>query len=169
MSRQTSHTAAPRRELVRPFTPRGSGSACESDGDDSDGQGAPQGGGGVQSTPVSARAAEILRVLRSVVYRGHFHEKIGASFYNPNRQNPAVSCLMFLLACVYGARGRHHTAQMESWTTASVECVETCAFFPFSEAKKIQNRPKMGFEPIFSPHRGSILSRRAWRVAPAAA
>ena len=41
---------------------RGSGSACESDGDDSDGQGAPQGGGGVQSIPVSARAAEILGV-----------------------------------------------------------------------------------------------------------
>ena len=79
---------------------------------------------------------------------------------------------MFFLACVYGARGRHHTAQMESWTTASVECgvecVETCAFFPFSE-KKIQNRPKMRFEPIFSPHRCSILSRRAWRVAPVAA
>ena len=100
---------------------------------------------------------------------GHFHEKIGASFYNPNCQNPAVSCLMFFLACVYGARGRHHTAQMESWTTASVECVETCAFSPFSEAKKIQNRPKMRFEPIFSPHRCSILSRRAWCVAPAAA
>ena len=137
-----------------------SGSACESDGDDSDGQGAPQGGGGVQSTPVSARAAEILRVLRSVVYRGHFHEKIGASFYNPNRQNPAVSCLMSFLACVYGARGRHHTAtstaQMESWTRASVECVETCAFSHFPRAKKIQNRSKMGFEPIFSPHRGSI-------------
>ena len=31
---------------------RGSGSACESDGDDSDGQGAPQGGGGVQITTV---------------------------------------------------------------------------------------------------------------------
>ena len=46
--------------------PRGSGSACESDGDDSDGQGAPQGGGGVQSTPVSARAAEILRGLRGL-------------------------------------------------------------------------------------------------------
>ena len=45
---------------------RGSGSACESDGDDSDGQGAPQGGGGVQSTPVSARAAEILRGLRGL-------------------------------------------------------------------------------------------------------
>ena len=44
----------------------GSGSACESDGDDSDGQGAPQGGGGVQSTPVSARAAEILRGLRGL-------------------------------------------------------------------------------------------------------
>ena len=45
---------------------RGSGSACESDGDDSDGQGAPQGGGGVQSTLVSARAAEILRGLRGL-------------------------------------------------------------------------------------------------------
>ena len=45
---------------------RGSGYACESDGDDSDGQGAPQGGGGVQSTPVSARAAEILRGLRGL-------------------------------------------------------------------------------------------------------
>ena len=45
---------------------RGSGSACKSDGDDSDGQGAPQGGGGVQSTPVSARAAEILRGLRGL-------------------------------------------------------------------------------------------------------
>ena len=45
---------------------RGSGSACESDGDDSDGQGAPQGGGGVQSTPVSARVAEILRGLRGL-------------------------------------------------------------------------------------------------------
>ena len=45
---------------------RGSGSACESDGDDSDGQGAPQGGGGVQSTPVSARAADILRGLRGL-------------------------------------------------------------------------------------------------------
>ena len=45
---------------------RGSGSACESDGDDSDGQGAPQGGWGVQSTPVSARAAEILRGLRGL-------------------------------------------------------------------------------------------------------
>ena len=45
---------------------RGSGCACESDGDDSDGQGAPQGGWGVQSTPVSARAAEILRGLRGL-------------------------------------------------------------------------------------------------------
>ena len=45
---------------------RGSGSACESDGDDSDGQGAPQGGRGVQSTPASARAAEILRGLRGL-------------------------------------------------------------------------------------------------------
>ena len=40
--------------------------ACESDGDDSDGQSAPQGGGGVQSTLVSARAAEILRGLRGL-------------------------------------------------------------------------------------------------------
>ena len=39
-------------------------SRAESDGDDSDGQGAPQGGGGVQRTPVSARAEEILRGLR---------------------------------------------------------------------------------------------------------
>ena len=45
---------------------RGSGSACESDGDDSDGQGAPQGGGGVQKKPASARAAEILRGLRGL-------------------------------------------------------------------------------------------------------
>jgi hypothetical protein len=45
---------------------RGSGSACESDGDDSDGQGTPQGGGGVQSTAASARAAEILRGLRGL-------------------------------------------------------------------------------------------------------
>ena len=44
------------------YESRGSVSACESDGDDSDGQGAPQGGRGVQSTPVSARAAEILGV-----------------------------------------------------------------------------------------------------------
>ena len=48
------------------YSPQGSGSACESDGDDSDGQGAPQGGGGVQSTLVSARAAEILRGLRGL-------------------------------------------------------------------------------------------------------
>ena len=40
---------------------RGTNSACESDGDDSDGQGAPPGGGGVQGTPISARAAEIYR------------------------------------------------------------------------------------------------------------
>jgi hypothetical protein len=49
---------------------RGSGSACESDGDDSDGQ--PQGeplraaGCVLQSTRVSARAAEILRGLRGL-------------------------------------------------------------------------------------------------------
>ena len=55
---------APYRAWSRCSSPRGSGSACESDGDDSDGQGAPLGGGGVQSTPVSARAAEILRGLR---------------------------------------------------------------------------------------------------------
>ena len=35
---------------------RGSGSACESDGDDSDGQGAPQGGGGVQSPRLGPRS-----------------------------------------------------------------------------------------------------------------
>ena len=97
---------------------------------------------------------------------GHFHEKIGASFYNPNCQNPAVSCLMFFLACVYGARGRHHTAQMESWTTASVECVETCAFF---RGQKNPKSPQNEVRTHFSPHRCSILSRRAWRVAPAAA
>ena len=57
---------APYRAWSRCSSPRGSGSACESDGDDSDGQGAPQGGGGVQSTLVSARAAEILRGLRGL-------------------------------------------------------------------------------------------------------
>ena len=49
-----------------PPAAQGSGSACESDGDDSDGQGAPQGGGGVQKKTVSARAAEILRGLRGL-------------------------------------------------------------------------------------------------------
>jgi hypothetical protein len=44
-----------------------SGSACEIDEGDSDGQGAPQGGGAwMQSTPVSARAADILRGLRGL-------------------------------------------------------------------------------------------------------
>ena len=33
------------------YRPRGSDCACESDGGDSDGQGTPQGGGGVRSTP----------------------------------------------------------------------------------------------------------------------
>jgi hypothetical protein len=56
----------PHIDLLAIVESRGSGSACESDGDDSDGQGAPQGGGGVQSTPVSACAAEILRGLRGL-------------------------------------------------------------------------------------------------------
>ena len=34
-----------------PCRPRGSDCACESDGGDSDGQGTPQGGGGVRSNP----------------------------------------------------------------------------------------------------------------------
>ena len=37
-------------------------------------------------------------------FRGQFHEKIGASFYNPNRQNPAVSCLMFSRLSVWRER-----------------------------------------------------------------
>jgi hypothetical protein len=130
---------------------RGSGSACESDGDDrSDGQGAPQGGRRVQSTPVSARAAEILRGLRGLDSRGQFHEKIGASFYNPNRQNPAVSCLMFFLACLYGARGRHHSTN-GVLDNGHVECVETCAFSRGPNKSKIAL--KWGFEPLFSPAR----------------
>ena len=48
------------------------------------------------------------------------------------------------------ARGEDITAQMESWTTASVECVETCAFFRGQKQSKIA--PKWGFEPIFPPH-----------------
>ena len=59
--------AMPRSPVGLPVISRGSGSACESDGDDSDGQGAPQGGGAwMQSSPVSARAAEILRGLRGL-------------------------------------------------------------------------------------------------------
>ena len=157
---------------IHVYAPRGSGSACESgDGDDSDGQGAPQGGGDLdfifrlraKHPRLGPRSGNFAGLKGS---RGHFHEKIGASFYNPNCQNPAVSCLMFFLACVYGARGRHHTAQMESWTTASVECVETCAFF---RGQKNPKSPQNEVRTHFSPHRCSILSRRAWRVAPAAA
>ena len=96
---------------------------------------------------------------------GQFHEKMGASFYHPNRQNPAVSCLMFL-SPVCGARRRHHSTN-GVLDNGHVECVEACAFFRGPNKSKIA--PKWGFEPIFSSHRGSILSRRAWRVAPAAA
>jgi len=69
---------------------RGSGSACESDGDDSDGQGAPQGGGGVQKNRLGPRSGSFAGFKGS---RGQFHEKIGASFlYHPNRQNS--SCFL---------------------------------------------------------------------------
>jgi hypothetical protein len=67
--------------------------------------------GGVQSTPVSAHAADILRGLR-------------------------------------GVRGNMRLFRMP---------------------KKRKIAPKWGFEPIIFRHRGSILSRCAWRVAPAAA
>ena len=138
------------------------------DGDDSDGlmtvRVRLRAARGVQSTPVSARAAEILRGLREGS-TGQFHEKIGASFYHPNRQNPAVSCLMFF-SPVCGARRRHHSTN-GVLDNGHVECVEACAFFRGPNKSKIA--PKWGFEPIFSSHRGSILSRRAWRVAPAAA
>jgi len=40
---------------------------------------------------------------------------------------------------------------MESWTTASVERVETCAFSVFPGQKKPKIAPKMGVRNPFSP------------------
>ena len=68
-------------------TPRGSDCACQSDGGDSDGQGTPQGGGGVRSPPRWARAAEIFQVFRG--QEASFMRKIGTSFRQPSRPNPA--------------------------------------------------------------------------------
>ena len=76
----------PRRVLC-PW-PRGSDCACESDGGDSDGQGRPQGGGGVRSTPPQARAAGFFQVFRG--QEASFMRKIGTSFRKPSRQNPAI-------------------------------------------------------------------------------
>jgi hypothetical protein len=93
--------------------------------------------GGTKHPPVSAS-------------RGQFHEKIrkviSASF---SRQTQPPESSYFLsnvfLACVYGARGRHTTAQMKSRTTASVECVEA---WPFSAPRYTLLDPKLAVESI---------------------
>jgi len=73
----------------------------------SDGQGAPQGGaGGAKHPRLGPRSGNVAVFKGST---GQFHEKIGASFYNPNRQNPAVSCLMFF-SPVCMARGGDTTS-----------------------------------------------------------
>eukprot|EP00964_Phaeocystis_antarctica_P052873 scaffold30977_cov90-Phaeocystis_antarctica.AAC.1 len=67
-------TACPERPKPAPLSPaarpggkhcmaRGSDCACESDGGDSDGQGTPQGGGGVQSTPLRRAQRKSFRCL----------------------------------------------------------------------------------------------------------
>ena len=78
------------RARVARFRGPGQRLRLRSDGDDSDGQGAPQGGGGVQKNRLGPRSGSFAGFKGS---RGQFHEKIGASFlYHPNRQNS--SCFL---------------------------------------------------------------------------
>ena len=82
--------------------------------------------------------------------RGQFHEKIGASFYNPNHQNPAISCLMcFSRLCVW----REGETPQRKWSLEQRPVLSAWRHAPFRGPTKPQIAPKWGFEPIFSPPR----------------
>ena len=125
----------------RPGSRRVSGSAYESDGDDSDGQGAPQGGGGCKAPP-SRPAQRTFSFAGFKGSRGQFHEKYRCVILQPqNRQNPAVSFLVFF-SPVCMARGGDTIAQMESWTTARV--LSAWKLAPFFDGQKIPKSPQSG-------------------------
>ena len=121
----------------------------------------------MRSTPLFSPRSGIFAGFKGS--RGQFHEKISASFST----NPTARIQLFFLSDVFLAwmcMARGGDTPKRKWSleqrlVLTVECVEACSF---PRALKAQNRPKMGVRTYFR-HRGSILSRRAWRVAPVAA
>jgi hypothetical protein len=133
-NRRSGPCRAPLKGTTRPCA-RGSGFACESDGDDSEVRVRLRAAGGAKHPRLGPRSGNFAGFKGS---RGQFHEKIGASFYNPNR--PESSCFLsdVFLACMYGARGRHHT--VHKWSLGQRPVLSAWKHAPFS--KKMSNENK---------------------------
>jgi hypothetical protein len=149
----------------RPGSRRVSGSAYESDGDDSDGQGAPQGGGGCKAPP-SRPAQRTFSFAGFKGSRGQFHEKIGATFYN--RKIARIQLFPFWYFSRLSVWREGETPQ-HKWSLGQRLVLSAWKHAPFFDGQKNPNRPKVGVRTHVFATCGSILRRRAWRVAPAAA
>jgi len=156
---------------------RGSGSACESDGDGSDGQGAPQGGPGgvrgVQSTLVSARARQLPRSGNFAGFKGYtgqFHENIGASFYHPT-QPPESSCFLsdvfaiVVFACLWReAETSQHKLSLGQRSTLRPVLSAWKNMRLFSRAKKISGMYPLTLMCLMVLGNGLGSSEATWAI-----